>query len=181
MSDFLEKTLEDIIVSNLDKMPSRGLDIFYKNTASQISFGAGIIDIFTWEEIDDVLHCRIIELKKDCVQEDAFWQAFNYKIDLFIFLSQKYKYIKDIKIELVLIGPSFKENVLFISSYAGLKCYEYRYGIDGIAFLEQDIYIEDDFIKKGYDELVAKGKSISKTSSFTDIASKMPRGKSVTI
>jgi hypothetical protein len=29
MSNFLEKTLEDIIMSNLDKMPSKGLDVFY--------------------------------------------------------------------------------------------------------------------------------------------------------
>jgi hypothetical protein len=100
MSNFLEKTLEDIIMSNLDKMPSKGLDVFYKNTVNQIPFDTKIADIFTWEEIDDVLYCRIIELKKDCVDEAAIWQIFNYKIDLFLFIFKKNPYIKDIKIEL---------------------------------------------------------------------------------
>jgi len=152
MNNFLEKTLEDIIMSNLDKMPSKGLDIFYENTVNQISFWNGILDIFTWEEVDDVLFCRIIELKKDFVDEDAFWQVFNYKLDLFVFIHEKHKHIKDIKIELVLIGHSFKENVCFISSYAGLKLYKYAYGIDGIVFMEQDLLIDDDFINKKYQE-----------------------------
>ncbi len=176
MSNFLEKTLEDIVMSNLDKMPSKGLDIFYKNTVNQMAFKAGIVDIFTWEEVDNVLYCRIIELKKDCIDEGAFWQVFNYKVDLFLFICKDYGYIKDIKIDIVLIGSSFKENVELISYYAGLKLYKYVYDIDGIVFEEKESWINDSIIGEIYKEKLSEMIGVSKKESFTDNVIKLARG-----
>lgn len=179
MSNFLEKTLENIIMSNLDKMPSKGLDVFYKNTVNQVAFGTKIADIFTWEEVDGVLYCRIIELKKDRIDEDAFWQVFNYKFDLFVFIHKNYMNIKDVKIELVLIGCTFKDNVYLISNYIGLKIYQYAYGIDGISFKEQERYFSDSFTKDGYEARLLKGIDLSKVESFTDDVIKLARGENV--
>lgn len=177
MNNFLEKTLENIIMANLDKMPSKGLDIFYKNTVNQIAFRTFIADIFTWEEVDDILYCRIIELKREKVDEHAFWQVFNYKIDLFLFIFDKYKYIKDIKIEIVLIGTSFNDNVEFISNYTGLKLYKYNYNIDGVFFEYNDSDFNDNVINAFYKNNLLKGIDLSKSNSFTDDAIKLARGK----
>lgn len=167
MNNLPEKEIENIIMSNLDKMPSRGLDIFYKNTINQISFKSCIADIFTWEEIDDVLHCRIIELKKSQVDESAFWQVFNYKVDLFLFVLDKYKHIKDIKIDIVLIGYSFNENVEFISNYAGLMLYEYKYNINGISFEKKNFDFNDNMISEMYQVNKLKIEESQERKSFT--------------
>jgi hypothetical protein len=177
MNNFLEKTLENIIMSNIDKMPSKGLDIFYKNTVNQIAFNTCVADIFTWEEVDDVLYCRIIELKKDCCDESSFWQVLNYKIDLFIFIHNNYMHIKDVKIELVLIGCTFKDNVEFISNYSGLKLYKYNYGIDGITFEHMDLDFNDEVISELYESNLLKGVNLSKVNSFTDDVKELARGK----
>lgn len=176
MSNFLEKTLEDIIMSNLDKMPSKGLDVFYKNTVNQIPFDTKIADIFTWEEIDDVLHCRIIELKKDCVDEAALWQIFNYKIDLFLFIFKKIPYIKDIKIDLILIGSSFNENIELISSYLGLNLYTYKFDIDGIVFQKYNHWFNDNIINENYKNKLSINIDIAKEETFTDNIIIMARG-----
>ncbi len=177
MSIFLEKTLEDIIMCNIDKMPSKGLDVFYKNTANQTQFSSNIFDIFTWEEVDDVLHCRIIELKKDCADESAFWQVFNYKYDLFFLLSEKYKHIKNIEIDIILIASSFKYNLQIISGYVGLRLFEYKYDIDGIIFKEQEWCVNDTIVKVDYERKVLNGLDVSKKESFTDDVIKLARGK----
>jgi len=177
MNNFLEKTLEDIIMSNLGKMPSKGLDIFYKNTVNQISFNTCIADIFTWEEVDDVLYCRIIELKKDCVDESAFWQILNYKFDLFCFISKNYKNIKDIKIELILIGSSFNDNIDLVSSYTGLRLYKYEYGVDGIIFNKKDCWFSDKVIIENYEYAILNKIDIPNRNSFTDNVIKLARGK----
>jgi len=177
MNNFLEKTLEQIIMSNLDKMPSKGLDIFYKNTVNQIAFNTNIADIFTWEEIDDVLYCRIIELKKEHVDLNAFKQIFNYKYDLFIFIHKNYMHIKDIKIELILIGCTFKDDLDLISAYVGLRLYEYTYGIDGIVFKEKEQWFCDDFTKQDYKERLSMEIDLSKVNSFTNDVIGLARGK----
>ena len=177
MNNFLEKTLEDIIMSNIDKMPSKGLDIFYKNTVNQITFGTCIADIFTWEEVDDVLYCRIIELKKEKIDESSFWQVFNYKIDLFIFIIDNYKHIKDVKIDIVLIGCFFNANVEFISNYSGLKLYKYNYDIDGITFECKNSDFSDDAISEFYKNNLLKGIDVSKVNSFTGDIRKLARGR----
>ena len=176
MSNFIEKTLENIIISNLEKMPSRGLDIFYKNTVNQIAFDTKIADIFTWEEVDDVLHCKIIELKKDQVDVSALLQVFNYKVDLFLSIFKNYPYIKDIKINLVLIGSAFDENVEFMSFDLGIKLYKYRYDIDGVFFDECLSSFYDGIISENYQRKITKGVDVSKKESFTNEIFNRARG-----
>src|SRR5579871_3922858 len=102
MNDFLEKTLEDIIYDHKEIIHERGFSKFYKNTERQFRLPNGqIIDLFTFEIMDDILYFKIIELKRLELNLSSIWQIYSY----FQFIwEQCVNRYKDVKYELILAG-----------------------------------------------------------------------------
>ena len=132
-NDFLEKTLEDIIFENKDVISERGFPSLYKNTERQYQINSKRIDLFSYEEVDNVFYFKIFELKRDVVHPDAFHQIADYFWQIGV--SLKDKGYTDCKYELYLIGNDFHSdlfNYCFISEF--LHLYQYKYDYDGIKF-----------------------------------------------
>ena len=85
--------------------------------------------------------------------------------------------IKDIKIELILIGSSFNDNIDLVSSYTGLRLYKYEYGVDGIIFNKKDCWFSDKVIIENYEYAILNKIDIPNRNSFTDNVIKLARGK----
>jgi RecB family endonuclease NucS len=78
-SDFLEKTLETIIVDNYKIISERGLALPYRHIDRQFQLPSGkIIDIVNWQVDDKVIRLSVLELKKDAGTEQALWQLLRY-------------------------------------------------------------------------------------------------------
>jgi hypothetical protein len=133
LSDFLEKTLEDIIYNYSHKIHEQGFCEFYLNKERQFRLPSGrIIDILTWEIKGDVLYFKIIELKRGCCDEAAFWQGLAYLNE---FVAYIYPHFSNIRSKIILCGRSISENIenlLMVTGHA--HAYVYKYAYDGIRF-----------------------------------------------
>lgn len=135
-TDFLEKTLEDIIFENRHRIHERGFPSFFKNAQRQYRLPSGkIIDILTWEVRGDVLHAKVIELKKDNNGESAFWQAIDYCGELFMAVFHEFTNIYIQPIICTNYLSNNIENLMYIRSNVVAVSYKYEYG--GIAFIKE--------------------------------------------
>jgi hypothetical protein len=67
--------------------------------------------------------------------------------------------------------------VEFISSYAGLMIYEYRYNIDGISFEKKTSDFNDNIISEIYELNKLKIDELKEKKSFTDDVFNKANGK----
>lgn len=137
-SDFLEKTLEQLIFLNRKVVHERGLPAFYKNAERQFRLPSGkIIDIFSFEFVhENSLHCRIYELKKDLLTIDSFLQILNYYNEIFGLL---YPSFASIKVEGILVGSGITPDLEGIEEpITDISFYVYRYDFDGLKFEKQE-------------------------------------------
>lgn len=139
MEGFLEKTLEDIIFQNKEKIQEKGFCSFYKNTVRRFPLNCKFIDIFSWEIDGDELRFKIIELKKDNISVSSLLQISGYYCDLMHAISGHFKSVNS---ELVLVGSNYDNDMLGVSMLTNsIRYFIYSYGIDGIKFKE-DVYTE---------------------------------------
>ena len=133
MANFLEQTLEDIIVENSQIIHNRGFQKMYKCLERQFRLPSGkIIDILTWEIRGDVIYAKIIELKRGVCDESAFWQGLAYLEEFMLSVIQDFS---NFDIRLIVCGDSVVDNLgslIFIDS--NVKFYSYKYDYDGIRF-----------------------------------------------
>ena len=131
-NDFLEKTLESIIFENKDNIWEKGFPILYKNTERQYQIDSRRIDLFSYEEIDDVFYFKIFELKRGVIDNKALLQISDY---YFRILMKNKGVYKDYKYDLYLIGNNYDNDVLstcLLSEF--LHFYTYKYDYSGIKF-----------------------------------------------
>ena|ERR1700760_201336 len=103
---FLETTLEQIIFTHKDNIHEYGLPKLFKNTERQFRLPSGkIIDLFSFEIKENIVHCLIFELKKENIDESTLIQAYNYSFELSALLDKKF-FGWDAKI--ILIGEQVK-------------------------------------------------------------------------
>jgi hypothetical protein len=137
--NFLEKNLEDIIFENKTNLESRGLvNLFYEKTKRQVILPNGKkIDILTWEVRDNIIYARIIELKKDTIDESAFFQGLYYHE---YFICAIGGYYDGYEIEVVFIGSNMYENVKTVFQITDcIRYIQYSYKHDGISFKEMTL------------------------------------------
>jgi len=133
-SDFLEKTLEDIIFENYKVIKNVGLPVMYSNIQRQFSLPSGkIIDLITWEITDNILFLNIIELKRKTGSYSALSQLLNYVNEVVCHTVGRFKRI-DIKCIVICkeIDKDFN-NILLINPQ-NLFIYTYKYDINGVCF-----------------------------------------------
>ena len=132
-NDFLEKTLEDIIFENKDNIAKRGFPIFYKNLERQVYTRNGkIMDLVNFEETDGIYYFTIYELKKGNIDFNAYSQILNYYFEEVLRVR---KLFKNFKVNLVLVGNSYEENVLIACAASDIiDVYIYKYDYNGIIF-----------------------------------------------
>lgn len=133
MGDISEKNLETMIFKNRHTIHERGFIKFYANTERQFRLPNGlIIDIFTYEVIDDVLFFKIIELKVTAMTPDAIFQLIRYFSFLHVYTQDQFK---NVKWELILVGCDHTEHSLDIMGL-GIKIsfYEFEFGFNGLFF-----------------------------------------------
>lgn len=132
-NDFLEKTLEEIIFENRDKVHGRGFPNFLANAKRQFIMPIyGTCDIFSWEISEKSFKGKIFELKKDKVDINTLSQVIGYGKQLDAILINRFQ---NIDISLYAIGNEIDTNVLNLA-YWGLNVhiYTYDYSFDGLVF-----------------------------------------------
>lgn len=154
MENFIEKTIEEIIFENRDRIHEKGLEnVFYKNAERQFYLPSGKeIDILTWEVEGDEIKVSIIELKKDAINEAAYWQIFGYYDEL---IGICFTNFKKFHFTLVLIGSSVCLNVNLACGLTNkVNVYKYSYNFDGIRF--EKLNKEPDFSDKAFNMFYGK-------------------------
>ena len=132
-NDFLEKTLEDIVFENKFNIKERGFPMFYENLDRQVYTKNGkIMDLVNFEEKDGVYYFTIYELKKGKIDFSAYSQVLSYYFEEVIRVKSLFK---NFKVNLVLIGNSYEENVLIACAASDIiDVYIYKYDYNGIIF-----------------------------------------------
>jgi len=160
---FLEKDLENIIWENPIDVVYKGLccyDGFYKFRQLKIG-NYGIADIVTIErplyntskrKHVGRIEITVYEIKKNELNESAFFQALRYVKGIQRYLEAKHNMSASrYNIKIVLIGDSLSNDSVsylpeFINQHKeNISLYTYSYGIDGIDFnIEEDYYLIDE-------------------------------------
>jgi len=133
MNDFHEKTVEDIMFENKHIIHERGFENFYEHTIRQFILPSGkIIDLFTYEIKNKILHFKIIELKRDSITEGSIFQIGRYILEL---IELTRGLFEKIEYKLIIVGSTINEPAIIILDL-GIKIdfYIYKYEYDGINF-----------------------------------------------
>lgn len=142
---FTEKDLETIIYNNLDECHKRGLDFYWGEPLyfrRQVKIGNyGVADLI--HAIKDcnefgqpIVRITVIEIKKDIVKEDGFWQLVRYMRGVERYLEERDVSFK-FQIDGILLGKGFesKPGLCFANSVCeNIDYYTYIYDADGIRF-----------------------------------------------
>lgn len=133
MTDFLEKTLENIIYNNQKGIEKRGLTIGHRNLMKQIALPSGkYIDLLAFDINEHTIDCTIYELKKEKVTFEALFQIANYAVELRHALEP---YFERTIINKVLIGNDCNPGIAFLNNEVfSTEIYTYEYLVDGIYF-----------------------------------------------
>ncbi len=128
-----EHDLEQLIYDQRFTIHERGFPRFYANTKRQFRLPNGkVIDIFTWEVVDDCLRYKIIELKKDWLTGRSLAQLANYYVWIKTFLTGNFRKIEP---ELILVGYSSDANLLdLVEMGIKVSTYHYNWNEDGLTF-----------------------------------------------
>jgi hypothetical protein len=137
MKFLTEDQLEELIYEYRNDIHERGLPKFYTNTIRQFVLpNKKVIDLFTYEIIDNELYFRIIELKKDFIWVDAFIQIIGYFATVKALSDTKFS---NIHYDLVLAGEGINVIPLAVLNlfHGNVKVYTYDLTYEGIRFTEQ--------------------------------------------
>lgn len=131
--DFTEKTLEDIIIENKDKISERGFPAFYQNVVRQFKLPSGkIIDILSFMIVEDILMVKIFELKRDEIKIDGLCQISDYAYEFFCFT---FPHFSNVQIDKFIVGSDASKEVISINDLQiGIELYLYKYTINGLFF-----------------------------------------------
>ena len=132
-SDFLEQNLETIVYENQKECVKRGFPEFYENVKRQVRLPTGkIMDIFSFEIRNEIMFCKIFELKKEEISLNTIFQVVNYGYDLYASVG---KYSKDAQIELYCVGNELAGEILYLLAWGiNITMVTYSYNVDGIGF-----------------------------------------------
>jgi hypothetical protein len=162
MNDFLEKTLETIIIENKIECMKRGFPFIPENAIRQFRLDSGkIIDIYT-ETADGGI--AIFELKKDILDVNAAIQAIQYKNELHNEMVNAG--VKNPKITVFLVGSDINGTLLLlVDAGLDLKLLTYSYAVDGIRFAVYKKFNVDDFMAEVKEarknKIIATGKLLT--------------------
>lgn len=133
-SDFLEKTLEDIIFDNRHCIHNHGLPKFRKTIFRQFVLPSGKkLDIFSYDLIDGHIVIDIYELKRNAINTDAICQAYNYFMEVNGFIAGKFK---SIDIHIIMIGRYYDPVMIFEKMNLPFSVYTYDYKLNGMTFVK---------------------------------------------
>jgi len=133
-SDFLEKTLEDIIFENKDFIHNHGLPKFRKTVFRQFVLPSGKkLDIFSYDLIDGNIVIDIYELKRYEINADAICQAYNYFMEVSGFVAARFK---SIDIHIIMIGRYYDPIMIFEKINLPFSVYTYDYKLSGMTFVK---------------------------------------------
>lgn len=133
-SDFLEKTLEDIIYENRKIIHLRGLPTLRPNAYRQFILPSGKkVDILAFEIQNGCLMCDIYELKKDIINSDAVCQAFGYYQEIKCLTKPFFRRIEG---RIIMIGRKYEPVSILDSLSIPIDVYTYEYLMDGIRFIK---------------------------------------------
>lgn len=152
MSNFLEKTLEDIIYENRDIIQNRGFPKLLRHTKRQLKLPSGfIIDLFSFQIDTNVLHFKIIELKRDTITMDSIAQIGRY-YDEISWLTSAYPFVN---YDLILVGKEIDNAALAAWRISQrLFLYTYKYDYNGIKFDQRTESLFDKFPSEGYTNII---------------------------
>lgn len=177
-SDFLERTLEDIVFDNRDKIHMKGLKRLKSKSFRQVILPSGKkLDILSYD-ISNSGHLSfdIYELKRDYINIEAVCQAYNYYNEIGQLIDGHFK---SWDASIVMVGKRYDN----ISILAGMKIpisvYTYEYGYDGITFKDADVqsspYHSDNerfslgVLAIGIDKVVFRDRYYPSTMSFHSV------------
>lgn len=133
-SDFLEKTLEDIIFENRHAIHNHGLPKFKNTVFRQLILPSGKkLDIFSYDLIDGHIEIDIYELKRHSINTDAICQAYNYFMEVLQYTSGKFK---SIDIHIIMVGRYYDPVMIFEKMGLPFSVYTYDYKLSGMTFLK---------------------------------------------
>lgn len=133
MNDFTEKTLEEIIFENRDKVSERGFPFFLKNSIRQFILPSGLkVDLFSFEINEDSICCRVFELKKENLDTDSLCQLLRYCTEIYSLLIPHFT---NISIDKFLIGKKVCDDLSLLHLHlVDVELYTYTYNFDGVFF-----------------------------------------------
>lgn len=146
--DFLEKTLEDIIMEIKDTVHEYGFEVLLSNNVRQFRLPSGKkIDILSFEIMHSDLLFYIIELKKNKT-DDALSQAYGYLHEA---LNLWKPLFENIYCKVILVGHEITYNPISYYLSMPTEMYTYTYKAKGIdfnmGFSNCDVPINDRKIK----------------------------------
>jgi|SRR6185369_4645310 len=132
MSDFIEKTLEDIVFENKETICERGFPFLLDHTFRQFYLPSKRkIDLFSYSINEQSFSCRIFELKRECLMPKHILQVLEYALEIFYNLKPYY----DVHIEKFIIGNDIdKPTAALIEDKLDFEAYTYRYCYNGLFF-----------------------------------------------
>jgi len=133
MSDFLEKTLEDIIYENQDTIHERGFPALHNNTYRQFPLPSGrFIDLLSFTIEKNVIYISLFELKKENLNIDSLLQLLSYGSEVRVLCSPHFSRVE---MDMVLIGSDYDEKIgALLAEMLPVEIYLYKYLINGIFF-----------------------------------------------
>lgn len=136
MSDFLERTLEDIVFNNRREIHLYGLPKF-KNTAfRQVILPSGRkIDILGFEINNGHLDFDIYELKKDIINIDSVCQAFNYFEEIKGLIRGHFK---SWSASIIMVGKRYEPISVLEGMNIPVNVFTYEYELNGISFKKEN-------------------------------------------
>lgn len=136
MTAATERQLEDLMFEHADELHERGFIKFHKHIRRQVTLPSGlIIDLISFEVIDNALKFKLIELKRDVINWDALVQLNNYFTEIADCI---FNHFDVVEWELILVGSDIdvRFSALSESLSKHVKMYLYSIGFNGISFAE---------------------------------------------
>jgi len=131
-SNFLEKTLEDIVFENKETIHLRGLSKFKQSAFRQVVLPSGKrIDILGFSLRDGHLSFDVYELKKDYINIEAVCQAYNYVEEIKSLIKGSFK---SWDASIIMVGRRYDAMSILDAISIPVNVYIYDYKIDGIKF-----------------------------------------------
>jgi len=131
-SDFLEKTLEDIVYENRYEIHNRGLCRIKRTAFRQVYLPSGRkIDILAYDLIDGHLYFDIFELKKDCINTEAVAQAINYLDEINQLIKGAFR---GHTAKIIMVGRKCEQMPFLDYLTVPVSVYTYDYQMEGISF-----------------------------------------------
>lgn len=154
-----EKHLEDIIYyATNDELVKAGLHFGNLKFKRQVRIGNyGIADLIGYEIIKDgdvdYLYIELIELKKETINADAFWQSVRYARGILRYFQER-RTTLEVRINIVLIGSVidnsnefvylpdlFSSSIIDTSPVMGIDFYTFSININGFCFTKHSGYL----------------------------------------